>query len=89
MLLYIYSFGSKFYSTSTGVFLNNHMANYYFPARESYPIYTIPAANGIAPGRRYMTSTCPSLIVDSAGKVKMVVGASGGSRIISANAWVS
>ncbi|XP_072017539.1 scoloptoxin SSD14-like isoform X2 [Amphiura filiformis] len=81
-------YGSRFYSNRTGLFLNDHMANFYFPGRASDPIWNLPSANGIEPGRMYMTTTCPSMLVNSDGAVKMVVGASGGSRIISANAWV-
>ena len=64
------------------------MANFYFPNREPSPIWKWPTANAIAPYRRYLTTVCPSILVDEDGVVKMVVGASGGMRIIFTNAWV-
>lgn len=39
-------------------------------------------------GRRPLSSTCPSVIVDNNGDVKMVIGGSGGTRITLSTAWV-
>ncbi len=45
--------------------------------------------NYVEPGKRPQSSTTPTIIVDPSGRVKMVVGASGGSRITTAVAQVS
>ena len=41
-------------------------------------------ANYIKPGKRPQSSACPTIVTDGRGRVRMILGASGGSRIISA-----
>ena len=42
------------------------------------------AANAIAPGKRMLSSMTPTIVMDSAGGLLLVTGASGGARIITA-----
>lgn len=51
--------------------------------------YPPSPANYIVPGKRPLSSMSPSIVTDRNGDVKIVTGAAGGSRIISATATVS
>jgi len=78
-------FGSKRVSKSTGIILNNEMDDFTTnPHRPNY--YGLPPSrsNVIAPGKRPQSSCSPTVVADANGDVRVVIGASGGSRIISA-----
>jgi gamma-glutamyltranspeptidase/glutathione hydrolase len=75
-------FGARIVPPGTGVLLNNEMDD--FTAKVGVPnMYGLVqgAANGIAPGKRPLSSMSPT-IVTRGGKPFMVVGTPGGSRII-------
>ena len=71
---------------TSGIIYNNELADF-FRARNG-SAYPWPRANAPGPGKRPLSSTCPSIIVDEKGDVRMVVGASGGLRITLSVAWV-
>eukprot|EP00887_Chlorella_sp_A99_P000435 scaffold17.g435.t1 len=75
-------FGSKVVSPSTGLLLNNQMDDFSSPGQAN--VYgLVPSRNNlIAPGRKPLSSMSP-IIVEQQGQLRMVVGASGGPRIIS------
>ncbi|OQV15424.1 Gamma-glutamyltranspeptidase 1 [Hypsibius exemplaris] len=84
-------FGSWRVSKKTGIILNNEMDD--FTADLQLPnFYGLPPsqANRIAPGKRPQSSCAPIIVADHNGDVRAVMGASGGSRIISsiANALI-
>ncbi len=77
-------FGAKVVAPGTGVLLNNEMDD--FTARQGAPnLFALVqgSANAIAPGKRPLSSMCPTIITRD-GKLVMVAGTPGGGRIISA-----
>lgn len=76
------NYGSKVMVRGAGFFLNNEMDD--FSSKPGVPnMFGLVGseANAIAPGKRMLSSMTP-VIVEEAGKLKMVVGTPGGSRII-------
>jgi len=75
-------------SPSTGIILNNEMDDFSTPGVVNY--YGIPSspANYIAPGKRPMSSMCPTIITDKNKDFVLAAGAAGGSKITLATAYV-
>jgi gamma-glutamyltranspeptidase/glutathione hydrolase len=76
------SYGSKVVVDSAGFLLNNEMDD--FAIKPGYPnIYGLVGgeANAIAPGKRMLSSMTPT-IISRDGKLFMVIGSPGGSKII-------
>jgi len=84
-----YYFGSKVRGHRTGIIFNNQMADFSIPDREN-PTNRLSANvnNYPEPGKRPMSSTCPSIILNKQGQVVFVTGGSGGSRIPTGTAQV-
>ncbi|XP_011206385.1 scoloptoxin SSD14 isoform X1 [Bactrocera dorsalis] len=81
-------FGSKVRSRQTGIILNDEMDDFSTPGViNAYGIPSSPS-NYIKPGKRPLSSTCPSIVLDHNGNVKLMVGGAGGSRITTSVAQV-
>jgi gamma-glutamyltranspeptidase/glutathione hydrolase len=75
-------FGAKVIAGDTGVLMNDEMDD--FTAKPGYPnVFGLiqGKANAIAPGKRPLSSMTPTF-VEKNGKIVLVVGTPGGSRII-------
>ena len=76
-------FGSKVLSPSTGVLFNNEMDDFASPGRPNYFGLAPSPLNYPAGHKRPLSSMSPTIIFYK-GKVRMVLGASGGPKIITA-----
>jgi len=84
-----YIFGSKRISTSTGILLNDEMDDFSQPNQSNVYGLAPSPSNFIQPGKRPQSSMSPTIVIDrKTGDVKLVVGAAGGSKIISTVAYV-
>jgi len=78
-----YDYGGGIRSNITGIIFNNEMDDFSTPGKPNVWGYLPAPANYIVPGKRPLSSMSPTLVLDDNDDVIMVVGGSGGSRIIS------
>lgn len=73
---------------STGMILNNEMNDFSTPGVPNH--YQIPPSpsNFIAPGKRPLSSMCPTVFTDEKGEFVLAAGAAGGSKITIATSYV-
>src|SRR5690606_13070813 len=77
------SYGSDVVVDGAGFFLNNEMDD--FAVKPGVPnMYGLlgSQANAIEPGKRMLSSMTPTILEDPQGRLFMVIGSPGGSRII-------
>lgn len=87
--VFILSFGSKILSASTGIILNDQMDDFSTPGvTNAYGLEASPM-NYIVPGKRPLSSMCPTIIVNEDGVVELIIGGAGGTKITTSVASVS
>ncbi|EDO15867.1 hypothetical protein Kpol_1009p13 [Vanderwaltozyma polyspora DSM 70294] len=74
-------FGSLVYDKNTGVIFNNEMDDFSQNHRSNSFSLAASKYNFPEPGKRPLSSTSPSIILNEIGFPDLIVGASGGSRI--------
>ena len=81
-------FGAGFRSQRNGIIYNDEMNDFAIPGGNLDGFPAAPS-NFVKPGKIPLSSSAPLIITDENGDVKMVIGASGGTRIITAIVFVS
>ena len=77
------SYGSAVTVTGAGFLLNDEMDDFATaPGKPNMYGLVQGEANAIAPGKRMLSAMTPSIVLDSAGTLRMVTGTPGGPRII-------
>ena len=83
-----FRFGAKMRSPSLGFVYNNEMDDFSTPGQvNTFGVEPSPK-NFIKPNKRMMSSMSPTIMVDHLGNVKLILGASGGTRITTGVAQV-
>uniref|UniRef100_A0A803JCP7 Gamma-glutamyltransferase 5 n=1 Tax=Xenopus tropicalis TaxID=8364 RepID=A0A803JCP7_XENTR len=79
-------FGSMVYSPQTGIVFNNQLADFCSDAIDSHYLLAIAMMIFLYLGERPPSSMAPSILLSDDKKSQLVIGASGGSYIISSTA---
>ncbi|KAJ4269576.1 hypothetical protein NW762_001243 [Fusarium torreyae] len=82
-------FGSLLMDNVTGVILNNEMNDFSIPGVPNEFGFAPAEANFIRPNKRPLSSCTPLIVSNRDGSLFAVIGAAGGSRIISATTQVA
>ncbi|XP_068678328.1 glutathione hydrolase 1 proenzyme-like isoform X2 [Montipora foliosa] len=82
-------FGARYRSNRTGIIYNNEMDDFSTPGLlNAYGV--LPSeSNMIYPGKRPQSSTAPTIFLDDDGVARLVIGASGGTKITTAISLVT
>ncbi|KAM0344540.1 hypothetical protein ACHAPU_007520 [Fusarium lateritium] len=81
-------FGSKVIVPETGVIMNNEMNDFSIPGVSDQFGFIPSKANFIRPGKRPLSSVSTTIVEGPDGKVSLVTGSAGGSRIITATTQI-
>ncbi|KAJ2989537.1 hypothetical protein NUW58_g3419 [Xylaria curta] len=75
-------FGSQLMVPETGIIMNDEMNDFSIPGSSNAFGYIPSPANYVRPGKRPLSSISPVIVETADGKLYFVIGAAGGSRII-------
>ena len=81
-------FGAKFGSSKTGIVYNNQIADSHILS-SPWRKFSWSEENAPRPCSRPLSAMVPTILTDEEGNVRMVIGASGGTKITLSVAWVS
>ncbi|CAG8583886.1 12319_t:CDS:10 [Dentiscutata erythropus] len=74
--------GARVLDPNTGILLNNEMNDFAVPGEPNdFGLWPSPY-NFVAPGKRPLSSTVPTIVENEDGEVELIVGGSGGTRIL-------
>ena len=73
--MFLDRFGCLYRSDVTGIIYNNEMADFDIPRNEEAGV------NFPEPHKRPFASMSPAILINDAGDVQLIIGASGGKRI--------
>ncbi|CAG8601174.1 480_t:CDS:10, partial [Dentiscutata heterogama] len=74
--------GARVLDRNTGIILNNEMNDFAVPGEPNvFGLWPSPY-NFVAPGKRPLSSTVPTIVENEDGEVELIVGGSGGTRIL-------
>ncbi|HEX5581430.1 MAG TPA: gamma-glutamyltransferase [Gemmatimonadaceae bacterium] len=82
-------YGSGVFIPGVGIFMNNEMDD--FAAQPGQPNQfglVQGEANAVQPGKRMLSAMSPTIVLDPAGEVLLVVGSRGGPRIITSTSQI-
>ncbi|KAH8153144.1 uncharacterized protein LAJ45_02731 [Morchella importuna] len=74
--------GAMIHDPVTGIVLNSEMDDFSIPGRRNAYNLEPSVYNYIRPYKRPLSSTAPTIVVEGDGNVGLVIGGSGGSRIV-------
>ncbi len=84
------SFGSMVLGEQTGIIYNNEMDDFSIGDKSNYHGSSASSPlNKISPGKRPLSSQSPLILIDNKGNIRLVLGASGGTKIITSVAQVA
>lgn len=88
LIFFYYSFGIGKTGKRTGILFNSGLNDFSVPNLTNYFGLRGSPSNYIVPGKRAVSSMSPSILTDVDGDVQMVIGAAGGTKIITSVALV-